>query len=169
MLKRVLRELEYKKCLVFVEKKSFLQQIADQLGDFDPLLMHGSLSQAARFRMMNQLNQANLVIASDLLARGIDIRLDLVILFDAKQTDNFWHRIGRTGRYGRQGVALSLDKLSDPQWKPYDVGEVNEVLGGVEGMEEKSWFGTHLTEVGKWGEASSSKQYDNDYKYYQPH
>ena len=71
--------------------------------------MHGSLSQAARFRMMNQINKNKLILSSDLLARGIDIRLDLVILFDAKQTDNFWHRIGRTGRYGRAGVALSLD------------------------------------------------------------
>lgn len=75
------------------------------------MLIHGSLSQAARFRMMNQINNTKIIIASDLLSRGIDIKLDLVILFDAKQSDTFWHRIGRTGRYGRTGVAISLDQI----------------------------------------------------------
>jgi len=50
-------------------------------------------------------------MASDLLARGIDIELDLVILFDAKMNDTFWHRIGRTGRYNKMGVAVSLDNV----------------------------------------------------------
>jgi superfamily II DNA/RNA helicase len=58
---------------------------------------------------MNQINKSNIVIASDLLARGIDLELDLVILFDAKRNDTFWHRIGRTGRFGKVGVAISLD------------------------------------------------------------
>ena len=49
----MLANLHYQKCLIFVEKKSFLEQIAESIIDFDPLLMHGSLSQAARFRMMN--------------------------------------------------------------------------------------------------------------------
>lgn len=66
--------------------------------------------------MMNQINNAKLIVASDLLSRGIDIKLDLVVLFDAKQTDTFWHRIGRTGRYGRAGVAVSLDSIEDDQW-----------------------------------------------------
>lgn len=61
--------------------------------------------------MMNQINSAKIIVASDLLSRGIDIKLDLVILFDARQTDTFWHRIGRTGRYGRTGIAVSLDSI----------------------------------------------------------
>jgi superfamily II DNA/RNA helicase len=55
-----------------------------------------------------------------LLSRGIDIKLDLVILFDAKKTDTFWHRIGRTGRYGRMGVVISLDDIVDDEWYPYE-------------------------------------------------
>lgn len=58
--------------------------------------------------MMNRINSTKIILASDLLARGIDIKLDLVILFDVRQCDTFWHRIGRTGRYGRTGVAVSL-------------------------------------------------------------
>ena len=59
--------------------------------------------------MMNQINTTKIIIASDLLARGIDVKLDLVILFDARQGDTLWHRIGRTGRYGRTGVVVSMD------------------------------------------------------------
>lgn len=69
---------------------------------------------------MNQINKSKVIIASDLLSRGIDIKVDLVILFDARQSDTFWHRIGRTGRYDRQGVAISLDPIADSEWKSFD-------------------------------------------------
>ena len=75
---------------------------------------------------MNQINHSKIIIASDLLARGIDLELDLVILFDAKKNDTFWHRIGRTGRYGSKGVVISLDDISD--WKIYDREEVQAAL-----------------------------------------
>ena len=61
--------------------------------------------------MMNQINSSKIIVASDLLARGIDIELDLVILFDAKLNDTFWHRIGRTGRYDKMVVAVGLDNV----------------------------------------------------------
>jgi superfamily II DNA/RNA helicase len=88
----------------------------------DALLIHGSLSQSSRIKLMNQVNQANIILASDLLARGIDIELDLVILFDAKNNDTFWHRIGRTGRYNKMGVAISLDDVEG--WQPYSQEKV---------------------------------------------
>lgn len=75
------------------------------------MLIHGSLPQFARIKLMNEANTAKIIITSDLLARGIDLRIDLVILFDAKRNDTFWHRIGRTGRYGRTGVAITLDDV----------------------------------------------------------
>lgn len=90
--------------------------------ELDALLIHGSLSQSARIKLMNQINQSKIILASDLLARGIDIELDLVILFDAKNNDTFWHRIGRTGRYNKLGVAISLDDIEG--WQPYDKSKV---------------------------------------------
>jgi superfamily II DNA/RNA helicase len=75
---------------------------------------------------MNQINHSKIIIASDLLARGIDIELDLVILFDAKRNDTFWHRIGRTGRYGKMGVAISLDNVED--WEEYEQNAVQQQL-----------------------------------------
>jgi superfamily II DNA/RNA helicase len=100
--------------------------------------------------MMNRINSSKLIIASDLLSRGIDIKLDLVILFDARNTETFWHRVGRTGRYGRTGVVISLDEIEDTEWQIYDKNEINSVLETIEMEEKKVWFGGHLAEVGKW-------------------
>lgn len=54
--------------------------------------------------------------------------LDLVILFDAHINETFWHRIGRTGRFGRVGVVVSLDRIEG--WEEYEEGHVNGVLKG---------------------------------------
>ena len=75
---------------------------------------------------MNQANKSKIIVSSDLLARGIDLKIDLVVLFDAKRSDNLWHRIGRTGRYGRIGVAISLDDIED--WPDYNQEEIQKEL-----------------------------------------
>lgn len=49
-----------------------------------------------------------------------------MILFDAKKNDTFWHRIGRTGRFGSLGVAISLDLIED--WMDYNKEEIQEQL-----------------------------------------
>lgn len=72
------------------------------------MIIHGSLTQASRIKAMNQAHKSKIIISSDLLARGIDLVLDLVILYDAQINETLWHRIGRTGRFGRVGIALSL-------------------------------------------------------------
>ncbi len=94
---------------------------------------------------MNQINQSKIIVASDLLARGIDLELDLVILFDAKKNDTFWHRIGRTGRYGSMGVVISLDEIAG--WKEYDKDEAQGYLDEIRCSfdKNKEWYGTYLT------------------------
>ena len=94
---------------------------------------------------MNQINHSRIIIASDLLARGIDLEIDLVILFDAKKNDTFWHRIGRTGRFGKLGVAISLDNIED--WELYDCQEVQNQLSkvGDKFNKHKEWYGTYMT------------------------
>lgn len=73
---------------------------------------HGGLSQMERDRVMHRLHAGtiNLVIATDVAARGLDVdRLTHVINYDLpNRAESYVHRIGRTGRAGRAGVALSL-------------------------------------------------------------
>jgi superfamily II DNA/RNA helicase len=108
---------------LFVEKKAQMSQVADYLKELEPLMIHGSLSQSARIKMLNQLNHSKVIITSDLLARGIDILVDLIILYNAAEGENFWHRIGRTGRIGRKGLVISLDDIENWQDFSFEAAE----------------------------------------------
>ncbi|HEY4537047.1 MAG TPA: DEAD/DEAH box helicase [Erysipelothrix sp.] len=74
--------------------------------------LHGDMEQRQRDLVMKRFKngEARILIATDVAARGIDVpEVDLVINYDLPQEDEFYiHRIGRTGRAGRQGVAVSL-------------------------------------------------------------
>ena len=62
-----------------------------------------------------RLGKTRLLLTTDLLARGIDIQqVSLVINYDLPSNkDNYVHRIGRSGRFGRKGVAINLVKMND--------------------------------------------------------
>ena len=76
----------------------------------DPL--HGGMSQEQRDRVMRRFraNTAELLVATDVAARGLDVRgLSHVINYDVPSApEDYVHRIGRTGRAGREGVAITL-------------------------------------------------------------
>lgn len=169
-LTQLLQELSYLRCLVFVEKKTLLEQINERLiaAKLEALLIHGSLSQSSRIKLMNQVNQSKIILASDLLARGIDIELDLVILFDARNNETFWHRIGRTGRYNKMGVAISLDDVEG--WEAYDREKVQLNLNEIETSFDRSkeWYGKYLTELGTWNETTLEKEIEQgqEYRYF---
>jgi superfamily II DNA/RNA helicase len=73
---------------------------------------HGDLSQGARTRVISDLKQSliKVVVATDLAARGLDIKsLPVVVNYDLpRSTDDYLHRIGRTGRAGEKGMAVSF-------------------------------------------------------------
>jgi superfamily II DNA/RNA helicase len=109
-----------RKALVFCNTR--LQ--ADQLGrSFEAsklrsAVLHGEVPQSTRNRIMAHYRQGNtkVLLTTDLAARGLDIQgVDLVINFDmARSGDDYVHRIGRTGRAGEQGLAISL--ISALEW-----------------------------------------------------
>lgn len=81
-------------------------------------VLHGDMSQPERNHVMEQFRKGsiNILISTDLAARGLDIKgTDLVINFDmARSGDDYIHRIGRTGRAGEKGLAISL--ISANEW-----------------------------------------------------
>jgi ATP-dependent RNA helicase DeaD len=81
-------------------------------GGFKPLALHGGLTQEQRDRVMKRFRDgsANLLIATDIAARGLDIsQLSHVVNFDVPANpDAYVHRIGRVGRAGREGVAITF-------------------------------------------------------------
>jgi ATP-dependent RNA helicase DeaD len=74
--------------------------------------LHGDMSQPARDRAMKQFRsgEARYLVATDVVGRGIDItNISHIINFDIPElSDDYVHRVGRTGRMGKQGVAFSL-------------------------------------------------------------
>ncbi len=100
--------------VVFCNTRQSVREVAAQLEaqGFSVLALHGELDQRERDEMLLRFanRSSTVLVASDVAARGLDINeLPMVINFDiASDPDTHVHRIGRTGRAGRQGTALTL-------------------------------------------------------------
>lgn len=105
---------DYTKILVFVRTKRGADQLAKELNyeRFRVAAIHGNKAQGARTRALQDFknSRVQLLIATDVAARGIDIpNVNLVINYDEPQTyEDYVHRIGRTGRAGNTGKALTF-------------------------------------------------------------
>ncbi|AUL98954.1 RNA helicase [Rhodocyclaceae bacterium] len=100
--------------VVFTATKRGAEELALQLQEkgFSAAALHGDMNQGARNRTLQQLRTGRLAIlvATDVAARGIDVAgISHVVNFDLpRQAEDYVHRIGRTGRAGRTGVAITL-------------------------------------------------------------
>jgi ATP-independent RNA helicase DbpA len=100
--------------LVFCNTKIESQDVADELHDagIDALALHGDLEQYERTDVLVRFsnNSCSVLVATDVAARGLDIKeLGMVVNYDIPQNvETYTHRIGRTGRAGKEGVAVTL-------------------------------------------------------------
>lgn len=107
---------DFEKVLVFGQTKHGVQELSDELNKrgFRSTAIHGNKNQSARQRALKQfkLNEVKILVATDVAARGIDIPLvSHVINYDIPASyDDYVHRIGRTGRAGNPGKALTFVK-----------------------------------------------------------
>ncbi|KAJ5069850.1 eukaryotic initiation factor 4a-ii [Anaeramoeba ignava] len=101
-------------CLIFCNKKEDVEDIAKQMleKDFVVYKMHGEMEPREREQIMRMFRKgkARVLITTDLLSRGIDVQqVSLVINYDLPQKkESYIHRIGRSGRFGRKGVAINF-------------------------------------------------------------
>ncbi len=114
LLRALLKENGWKKVLVFMANKRACDNIAMKFRKHGFLAeaFHGDLVQEGRSWALQALKEArvNLLFATDIAARGLDIDdVDCVINFDLPRSpEDYIHRIGRTGRAGKKGLAISL-------------------------------------------------------------
>merc|ERR1712039_635223 len=93
--------------------------LADELSkrDFTVSQMHADLTQSEREMVIREFRSGSsrVLISTDILARGIDVQqVSLVINYDLPLSmENYLHRIGRSGRFGRKGVAINFLTSSD--------------------------------------------------------
>lgn len=114
VLHELISTVEFDKLLVFGETKRSVQKIADELSKtgYKAEAIHGNKTQSQRQRALKSFkdNKTNILVATDVAARGLDIPdVTHVINYDQPQTyDDYIHRIGRTGRAGKSGIALTF-------------------------------------------------------------
>jgi len=118
-LLKILRKERGKKILIFTNTKAFGRRLADKLRQrrIRVSYMSGDLSQKRRETILSWFRSqgGKILVASDVAARGIDIAdVNIVINYDFPRFDRLYvHRIGRTGRFGRAGLAISLITQGD--------------------------------------------------------
>merc|ERR1711920_636011 len=105
--------------IIYCNTRRKVDFLADQLQkrDFTISIMHAELEQKDRDRIMREFRSGSsrVLISTDLLARGIDVQqVSLVINYDLPANiENYLHRIGRSGRFGRKGVAINFVTNAD--------------------------------------------------------
>lgn len=114
LLDHLLRDVTMDQAVVFTATKRDADTIADRLNiaGFAAAALHGDMHQGARNRTLDGMRrgQVRVLVATDVAARGIDVpAITHVFNYDLpKFPEDYVHRIGRTGRAGRNGVAVSL-------------------------------------------------------------
>jgi ATP-dependent RNA helicase RhlE len=114
LLRHLLEQNDWERVLVFVATTHATEHVATKLrgAGLNAMALHGKLSQGARTRALDMFRASNIrvLVATDLAARGLDITgLPAVVNYDLPRSPtDYVHRIGRTGRAGESGVAISF-------------------------------------------------------------
>jgi ATP-dependent RNA helicase DeaD len=113
-LVRVLEMEEPKQCIIFCERKIWAHKLFEKLRHHSRSVaaMHGDLQQNEREAIMRRFKDGSLhlLVATDVVGRGIDVTgITHIINYDLPEDpENYVHRIGRTGRIGKDGVAIAF-------------------------------------------------------------
>jgi len=118
-LRELLRADEVRNAIIFCNRKTTVRELATSLkrSGFRAGQIHGDMEQSDRIAEFDRFknDEINILVASDVAARGLDVKgVSHVFNFDVPwQPDDYIHRIGRTGRAGMTGIAISLATPAD--------------------------------------------------------
>ena len=128
---RILQAENRNRVMIFSRTKRSAQRLSDDLADrgFAVASIHGDLNQALREKTLKRFREGkiNVLVATDVAARGIDVEgISHVINYECPDDDKAYvHRIGRTGRAGASGIAVTfVDWADQTRWKV-----INNTLG----------------------------------------
>jgi superfamily II DNA/RNA helicase len=120
-LRDILRHEEFKNAIVFANRKTTVRELASSLkrSGFAAGQIQGDMDQSDRIAEFDRFkkDEITILVASDVAARGLDVKgVSHVINFDVPwQPDDYVHRIGRTGRAGMKGIAITLATRDDAE------------------------------------------------------
>jgi superfamily II DNA/RNA helicase len=130
-LRDILRHEEFKNAIVFSNRKTTVRELASSLrrSGFAAGQIQGDMEQAQRIAEFDRFKSGEItvLVASDVAARGLDVKgVSHVINFDVPwQPDDYIHRIGRTGRAGMKGIAITLATRADGE----AVANIEKLIG----------------------------------------
>ena len=166
LLDHILRDANIDQCVIFTSTKAMTEVIADDLYEkgFAANCLHGDMPQGWRNRTLMDLRKGRckILVATDVAARGIDVpTITHVINYDLpKQAEDYVHRIGRTGRAGRTGIAITFAEVNEyvkvHKIEKYIARKLTELT--VEGMEptrKRKSAGGKPKGKGGWGDRKS--------------
>ena len=113
-LRGLLRDPEVRNAIIFCNRKRDIKELVESLrrGGFAVSQIHGDMDQSDRIKELDRFKSGdiNIIVASDVAARGLDIPgVSHVVNYDVPHhAEDYVHRIGRTGRAGRTGIAFTL-------------------------------------------------------------
>src|SRR4051812_34564277 len=120
-IRDILRREEFKNAIIFSNRKTTVRELAGSLkrSGFSVGQIQGDMDQSDRIAEFDRFkkDEINVLVASDVAARGLDVKgVSHVINFDVPwQPDDYIHRIGRTGRAGMTGIAITLATSADAE------------------------------------------------------
>ena len=119
LLKHFLADTNLNQAIIFTATKRQADKLTDDLyhSDFKTAALHGDMSQGSRTKTINRFkrNEIKVLVATDLASRGIDVK-DITHVFNydmPRFAEDYIHRIGRTGRANKKGLALSFVSPTD--------------------------------------------------------
>ena len=141
---RLIRSQSFERVMIFCNTKHMCQRLSDdfQRAGADCDCIHGDIRQSQREKTMQKYRDGKLaiLIATDVASRGIDVDdVDCVVNFDIPEENEYYvHRIGRTGRAKRKGVAFSIvgnfpEKAKLDEIAKFSQYEIKPVLLGADG------------------------------------
>jgi superfamily II DNA/RNA helicase len=152
LLEHILADATLDQAVIFASTQVESEKIADTLraNGYEATALHGAMPQAVRMRRLESLRKGHtkILVATDVAARGIDVpRISHVINFGLPmKPEDYTHRIGRTGRAGRNGVAITLVEHRDrakirniERFTQQDI--VASVIAGLEPQAKPSFGG----------------------------
>lgn len=119
LVQHLLTNEDFEKAIVFTKTRALAEELGNKLRyhQLRVATLHGEIEQDQRNKVMAKFREGvvDVIVATDLAARGLDVEgVDLVVNFDMAQSgDEHVHRVGRTGRAGQSGLAISLIAAHD--------------------------------------------------------
>ncbi|XP_038223415.1 probable ATP-dependent RNA helicase DDX20 [Zerene cesonia] len=145
-LTKILTETQFKQCVIFCKYQARVSQLHKMLtkAKWPSELVYGKQDQVVRLDALKTLQEykCRILISTDLVSRGIDAKnVDLVINFEPPDTcETYLHRIGRSGRYGSIGMAISI--VSEGVERKYFHAMLEPIINSIN--LENYWTGEHF-------------------------